>query len=148
MRHARFERLAEEKLRECFRTRDCAAGANEFVEDVMESLMVEFEHVDEYAELSACVLRVFRRLQEDTGNSQFASLCGDAYVLLLENTKHEYRGEASWSILVEMLGDSLAGDGQIGSRQELSEDLQVSAQAGDSLAAERSRFFLLKMWWT
>ena len=80
VRHARFERLAEEKARECFRARACEAGANEFVEDVTESSMGEFEHVDEYAKLSACVLRVFRRLQEDTGNPQFASLCGGAYV--------------------------------------------------------------------
>ena len=58
----------------------------------------------------------------------------------LENTKREYRGETSWSILVEMLGDLLADDGHIGSRQELVEEFQVSAQAGDFLAAERSRF--------
>ena len=38
VRHARFERLAEEKVRECFRARPCEAGANEFVEDVMEFL--------------------------------------------------------------------------------------------------------------
>ena len=76
VRHARFERLAEKKARECFRALACEAGANEFVEDVMECLMGEFEHVDEYAELSACVLRVCYRLQEDTGNPLFASLCG------------------------------------------------------------------------
>ncbi len=55
------------------------------------------------------------------------------------NTKREYRGETSWSILVEMLGDLLADDGQIRSRQELVGELQVSAQAGDSSASARVR---------